>query len=291
MSTRSGREAGLYAVMVGAAILFVGPLLFMISASFKAEAQIFEDLRSVRAFLPVGDVSLDNYRALFAKTEIARYFLNSSIIAFVTVTLGILVNSMAAYGLQRVRWRGRGVALSLVLALLIIPFEITAIPLMMIVSGLPWVTLEAGGVSVVQSWFNSLHVQIIPFLANAFSIFLFYQAFKDIPVDLDEAARMDGASHFDIYARIIMPNAQPVIATTAIILFLGMWNQYLWPILVVQGQTHRPVMLGLQQFFGHTNAWGEIMAYSTLTTLPVLLVFIFFQRRFVQSVVFAGLKG
>ncbi|OQK15470.1 hypothetical protein AU255_14670 [Methyloprofundus sedimenti] len=88
-----------------------------------------------------------------------------------------------------------------------------------------------------------------------------------------------------------MPNSKPVIATSAIIVFLGMWNQYLWPILVIQGQEYRPVIPGIQQFFGHTNSWGEIMAYATLITLPVLLVFIFFQRRIVESVVSSGIKG
>lgn len=274
-----------------ASLIFIGPLLFMISSSFKADAQIFQDLRSINAFLPVGEISLANYEGVFEKSRLPRYLLNSALIAGITVMLGILVNSMAAYGLQRLRWRGQKLVLSLILALLVIPFEVVAIPLMMMVSGLPWIGLEDGGLTLRQSWFNSLHVQIIPFIANAFCIFLFYQFFKDIPRDLDDAAKMDGAGVFRIYFSIIMPNAKPVIATSAIILFLGMWNQYLWPILVVQGQEHRPVMLGVQQFFGHTNSWGEIMAYATLITLPVLAVFIAFQRRFVGSVVQSGLKG
>jgi multiple sugar transport system permease protein len=198
---------------------------------------------------------------------------------------------MAAFGLQRVRWSGQNFILALVLALLIIPLEVMAIPLMMIVAKLPWIGWEDGGIAIVGSWFNSLHVQIIPFLGNAFCIFLFYQFFKDIPTDLDDAARMDGASLWQIYWKILMPNAKPVIATASIILFLGMWNQYLWPILVVQGQEARPVMVGIQQFFGRTAVWGQIMAYATIVTLPVLAVFILFQRRLVQSVAGAGLKG
>ncbi len=270
--------------------LFIGPLLFMASSSLKPEGQIFEDLRSIRAFLPVGDLSLDNYRSVFRKSRIVRYLFNSVFISIVTVGLGIVVNSMAAYGLQRMRWRGQKLLLGLVLALFIIPFEVTAIPLMMIVSKLPYLALEGGQVVWKASWFNTLHVQIVPFIGHAFTIFLFYQFFKDIPVELDEAARMDGAGPFRIYASIIMPNAGPVTATSAILLFLAMWNQYLWPVLVVQGQTNRPVMLGIQQFFGPTNAWGEIMAYATLITLPVLIVFILFQRAFVQSVMHSGIK-
>ena len=290
---RSERSAPRYAVpMVAAAsLLFVCPLLFMVASSFKPDLQIFADLRSLRAFLPVGDVSLDNYRGIFEKSRLPRYFLNSVLIASVTVSLGIVANSMAAYGLQRCRWRGQRLALALTLALLVIPFEVVAIPLMMMVSGLPWPGFEDGELILRQSWFSSLHVQIIPFIANAFCIFLFYQSFRDIPLALDEAATLDGAGKLRIYAAIVMPNAKPATATCAIILFLAMWNQYLWPVLVVHGQRSLPVMLGIQQFFGRSNAWGEIMAYSTLVTLPVLAVFVLFQRRFVQSVVHSGLKG
>ena len=281
----------MYLFMGFLSLIFLGPLLFMISSSFKPDTQIFADLRSFRAFLPVGDISLDNYRVVFERSRLIMYFTNSAIIASVTVVLGVIVNSMAAFGLQRVRWSGQNFILALVLALLIIPFEVLAIPLMMIVAKLPWIGWQDGGLAIIGSWFNSLHVQIIPFLGNAFCIFLFYQFFKDIPTDLDDAARMDGASLWQIYWKILMPNAKPVIATASIILFLGMWNQYLWPILVVQGQEARPVMVGIQQFFGRTAVWGQIMAYATIVTLPVLAVFILFQRRLVQSVAGAGLKG
>lgn len=281
----------MYVLLCFLSLIFLGPLLFMVSSSFKPDTQIFEDLRSFRAFLPVGDLSLDHYRTVFERSRLLLYFMNSTIIAGVTVVLGVIVNSMAAFGLQRVRWAGQNFVLAMILALLIIPFEVLAIPLMMIVSKLPWIGWQDGGLTLLGSWFNSLHVQIVPFLGNAFCIFLFYQFFKDIPTDLDDAARMDGASLWQIYWRVLMPNAKPVIATASIILFLGMWNQYLWPILVIQGQETRPIMVGIQQFFGRTQVWGQIMAYATLVTIPVLTVFVLFQRRFVQSVAGAGLKG
>ncbi|MEO1596482.1 MAG: carbohydrate ABC transporter permease [Pseudomonadota bacterium] len=288
---RARRRLFHYALLGVLSLVFLGPLLFMISASFKPDEQIFEDLQSFRAFVPVGDITLDNYRAVFEQSRLLLYFLNSSIIAIVTVVFGVIVNSMCAFGLQRVRWTGQSFIVALILALLVIPFEVLAIPLMMIVSQLPWIAWHNGELTLLGSWFNSLHVQIIPFLGNAFCIFLFYQFFKDIPTDLDDAARMDGASLWQIYWRILMPNAKPVIATASIILFLIMWNQYLWPILVIQGQDTRPIMVGIQQFFGRTLVWGQIMAYATIVTLPVLAVFVFFQRRFVQSVANTGLKG
>ena len=285
------RRVPFYLLMSLLALVFIAPLVFMIVSSFKPDAQIFADLRTVRAFLPVGDVSLDNYRVVLRRSPLLLYLSNSAVIAMVTVLLGVLVNSMAAFGLQRVHWRGQQFVLAFILALLIVPFEVLAIPLMMIVAKLPWLSLQHGSIGISASWFNSLHVQVIPFIGNAFCIFLFYQFFKDIPTDLDDAARMDGAGLWDIYWRVVMPNSKPVIATASIILFLGMWNQYLWPNLVIQGEQARPIMVGIQQFFGRTRVWGQIMAYATLVSLPVIAVFIFFQRRLVQSVTGAGLKG
>lgn len=290
MNRSSGATVALYALMVMISLVFLGPMLFMICSSFKPDAQIFRDLRSLDALLPTGDISLDNYRKVFELSPLVRYFLNSLVISSATIALGILVNSMAAFGLQRLRWRGRQWLLAAILALLIIPFEVVAIPLMLMVSKLPWLTSEDGRFVLIQTWFNSLHVQIIPFVANAFCIFLFYQFFRDIPRELDEAARIDGAGWFRIYWSIIMPNARPVIATVAIILFLAMWNQYLWPILVVQGQEHRPVMVGIQRFFGQNTSWGQVMAYATLITLPVLCLYIALQRQFIESVVRSGIK-
>jgi multiple sugar transport system permease protein len=204
---------------------------------------------------------------------------------------GVLVNSMLAFALCRLRWRGRETVLACVVALLIVPFEVIAIPLLSLVARLPWPGIEHGALVLHTGWFNSLHVQIIPFLANAFCVFLFYQFFKDIPPELDEAAKMDGAGPWTLFFRIILPNSGPVIATAAIVLFISAWNQYLWPIMVVQGEIARPVQPGIQQFFGRSESWGQIMAYATVVTLPVLAVFLAFQRQFVASVAGSGIKG
>jgi multiple sugar transport system permease protein len=174
---------------------------------------------------------------------------------------------------------------------MIIPFEVIAIPLLSLVARLPWPGSEGGALVWHSGWFNSLHVQIIPFLANAFCVFLFYQFFRDIPPELDEAAKMDGAGPWALFFRIILPNSRPVIATAAIVLFIAAWNQYLWPIMVVQGEAARPVQPGIQQFFGRSNSWGQIMAYASVVTLPVLAVFLACQRQFVASVAGAGIKG
>jgi multiple sugar transport system permease protein len=285
------RAAAMAILMSALATVFAAPLLFMFASSFKSDAAIFADLSSVSALLPNASWSLDNYRAVFEKSDLPHYMFNSALISVLIVAGGVLVNSMMAYALSRLRWRGRGAVLALVHALLVVPFEVIAIPLLSLVARLPWLGVEQGHLVMQHSWFNSLQVQVVPFLASAFCVFLFYQFFRDIPRELDEAAKMDGAGPWTIYWRVIMPNSGPVIATAAIVLFLGAWNQYLWPAMVVQGEAFRPVQPGIQQFFGRSNSWGQIMAYASVITLPVLAVFLIFQRHFVASVVGSGIKG
>ena len=285
------RDAALLLAMSALGIVFVAPLLFMVISSLKSDAAIFANLNSWSAYLPSSDWSLRNYSAVFEKSELPAFLLNSSLIAAPIVVGGVLVNSMLAFSIARMRWRGRQPVLALVVAMVIVPFEVIAIPLLSLVARLPWPGIEHGQLVMHTGWFNSLHVQVIPFLANAFCVFLFYQFFRDIPPELDEAAKMDGAGPWTIYARIIMPNSGPVIATAAIVLFISAWNQYLWPIMVIQGQAFRPVQPGIQQFFGRTNSWGQIMAYASVITLPVLAVFLLFQRQFVASVAGSGVKG
>jgi len=277
------------ALMVLAAIVFAYPLLFMFAAGFKPGDAVFADLGSPTALIPDARWSWDNYRAVFDKGSIGAYLLNSGLIALIGVVAGIFINSAAAFALAKLKWRGQGVALGLIIALLIVPFEVLAIPLLLIVSKLPWIDFSTGALTV--GWLDTLHVQILPFLANAFCVFLFYQFFKDVPDELVEAGRMDGAGALTIYFQIVLPVCKPVIVTAAIILFLGMWNQYLWPVMTVHTSGARPVMVGLQQYFGRTTQWGEIMAYASIITLPVLVFFLLFQKHFIRSVVGAGIKG
>ena len=281
----------LFAVMCLLGVVFAAPLMFMFASSFKRDDAIFANLTSWSAFVPDAGWSMANYTAIFERSNLPLFLLNSSIIAACVVAGGVLVNSMLAFSLSRMRWRGRRIVLAVIVALMIIPFEVIAIPLLSLVARLPWPGLEQGALTWHGGWFNSLHVQIIPFLANAFCVFLFYQFFRDIPRELDEAAKMDGAGPWTLFFRIILPNSRPVIATAAIVLFIAAWNQYLWPIMVVQGEAARPVQPGIQQFFGRSNSWGQIMAYASVVTLPVLAVFLAFQRQFVASVAGAGIKG
>lgn len=277
------------ALMLLAGIVFAYPLLFMLAAGFKPGDTIFTELGSPAALIPDARWSWNNYRAVFDKGSIGAYLLNSGLIALIGVVAGLFINSSAAFALAKLKWRGQSWVLGGVLALLIVPFEVLAIPLLLIVSKLPGFDFSSG--SMVVGWLDTLQVQIVPFLANAFCVFLFYQFFKDVPDELVEAGRMDGAGALTIYFQIVLPVCKPVIVTAAIILFLGMWNQYMWPVMTVHTSGARPVMVGLQQYFGRTTQWGEIMAYATLITLPVLVFFLIFQKHFIRSVVGAGIKG
>jgi multiple sugar transport system permease protein len=266
------------------------PIVFMIVSSFKPDTQIFADLGSLKGFLPVGDLSLDNYRGVFERVPAGRFLLNSIGISAVTVAVGLLINSMAAFALSRMRWRGRKIVFAAILATLIVPFETFALPMVWWVNKLPWLTFD-NGFALTQGWLDTYRVQIIPFLASAFSIYLFYQYFQTIPTELDEAARMDGASWFGIYSRVVMPLAGPAVATVSILTFLPAWNAYLWPLMVVQSEEYRPVMTGIQYFFLLNVSWGQVMAYASMITVPVLLLFIAFQRSFISSIASSGVKG
>ncbi|MBM7331591.1 carbohydrate ABC transporter permease, partial [Agrobacterium sp. S2] len=163
---------------------------------------------------------------------------------------GLVINSLAAFGLARLRWRGKQLVLTAIIATLIVPFETLALPLVWWVNKLPSLRLEGFHLELTQGWLDTYQVQVIPFLANAFSIYLFYQYFTSIPTELDEAARMDGAGWFRIYRRVVMPLSGPAVATVAILTFLPAWNSYLSaPDGPCSPRSLRPVMIGIQYFF------------------------------------------
>jgi multiple sugar transport system permease protein len=292
-----------YALMTALAIFFLFPIVVMVVSSFKPDDQITSDMRSINAFIPrnttTSNYSCPDYNqpgsacspdgtnaGLFERMPFGRVFFNTVFITTSIVALGLIVNSMAAYSLARLRWFGRRPLLTLIIALIIIPFEAIAVPLLLQLRDFPWLT-DVG-------WLNTYHVQIFPFVADAFSIFLFYQFFIGIPRDFDEAARVDGANPFSIYFRIILPLSRPVFATVAILQFLTHWGSYLWPLMSTAsaGLEIRPLPVAMQIFFGQApRQWGDIMAFATLATVPVLLVFLMFQKWFIRSVAASGVKG
>ena len=281
----------LYALLLLLALMFIFPFLFMLTASFRTNEQIFSQAGSVSAFLPTGGLTFANYAYVFGTGNILHFFVNSVLITTLTVGTGLVVNSLAAFGLARLKWKGREAVVSILVVLLAIPFEAISLPLMLLVAHLPGIGFAGGQIVLTRSWLNTLYVQIIPFIANAFSIYLFYQFFRGIPKDFDEAAYVDGATPLQVYWHVIVPSSRPVFATVCILQALAMWNQYLWPVITVPGESARPLMVGMQQFFGHTTQWGYVMAYATIITIPVLVAFVIFQRWFVRSVIGSGIKG
>lgn len=276
-----------YALLILISLIFIFPIVFMVMSSLKPDLQLLRDSASLRAFMPVGDISLNNYADAFARVPIVQFFFNSVFTTAVSVAAALWLNSMAAFSLAFLQWRGKALVLSLIIATFIVPFEVIAIPLLMVVNNLPWLGPEGFEIG----WLNTYHVQIIPFIADSLGIFLFYQYFRDLPDELVEAARIDGASIWQIYARIIMPIAGPILATVAILKFLAMWNAYIWPLMTIRSEELRPIMVGLQYFFQLNTAWGEIMAYLTVVTIPVLLFYLALQRAFIESIATSGIKG
>ena len=260
----------------------------MAMSSLKPDHQLLLDTNSLRAFLPVGDISFNNYGAAFERAPIGTFVFNSVLITGLTVALTLFVCSLAGFAFVFLEWNGRTLIFSILLATLIIPYETIFIPLLLMASQMPWIGLEGFEIG----WLNTYRVQILPFIADGLSIFLFVQFFKDLPRELIEASRVEGASWWFIYRKVVMPLSGPVIATAAILKFLFMYNQYLWPLMVVQDEGIRPVMVGLRYFTDQLNVpWGEVMAYLTIITVPVLAFYLVLQKAFIASVASTGVKG
>jgi len=275
-----------YAMLILLAFFFLFPVIFMLVSSLKNnETQVIWDMSSLAAFLPIGDIGIQNYKDVFAEMPFGHFMLNSVLIVGSIVLAGVLVNSLIAFALARLNFPGRSVLVGVVIALIIIPFEAVAVPLLLLINQGPRM-LGFG------TWIDSYHVQIIPFVADALSIFLFYQFFIGLPKDLEEAALVDGASRLRIYWQIVVPLSRPVFATVAILQFLTHWGDFLWPLMVTRGEAYRPLPVAMQQYFGRDpKLWGDIMAFASMITIPVLIVFLLFQRWFIQSVASSGIKG
>ena len=268
----------LYAVMSAFAVFFLFPLVYMLASSFKPDDQVLTNSQSLEAFLPIPFVGLENYIDAFDRAQFPRVFMNSVVITGFIVGFGLIVNSLCGYALARLDFPGRKILLGVVIALIIIPFEALAVPLL-------YMGAEVG-------WLDTYQIQILPFVGAPLYIFLFYTFFLGIPKSLEEAARIDGAGPFQVFWRVVAPLAKPAYATVAILSFLFAWGQFLWPSMVTRGVDVRPLPVGIGVF--QTTApisWGDIMAYTVMMTLPLLIIFLIFQRQFVQGVASSGVKG
>lgn len=264
----------LYLILTIALIVVVTPFVWMVLGAFKTSSE----LRQVPPTWLPQNPTLDNFHQLFDRLSFGRYFANSTIVA-VTVTAGnLLFCSMVGYALAMLRFRGKKVIFGLILATLMIPGVVTFVPLYVLVANL--------------NLANTLPGLILPFLVGPFGVFLMRQFIKGLPRDLVEAARIDGAGEFTIFLRVILPLLGPALATLGILTFLASWNNFLWPLVVAQtNDTYTlPVALALYSTGQNQTEYGLLMAGATLVVLPVLVVFLIFQRHFIQGIATTGIK-
>ena len=209
-------------------IVFVSPLIWMISASFKPEAKIFANMNSLTTFLPT-EPSLNNYIEVFRRINMANVFKNTLLYIALILVFDLIINSICGYALAKFEFRGRKLMLSFIVALMVLPMEAILLPLYIEMSQLGWV--------------NTLQALVIPFIAKCFSIYMFYNFFHDIPDDLLEAAAIDGSSPVRTFFTIVMPISKTVYATVFILDFVAHWNDFMWPFLVMTGEDKRTIQL------------------------------------------------
>ena len=258
-------------------IIFVSPLIWMISASLKPESQIFANMNSLKTFFPVS-ASFNNYVEVFTRMNLPQVFKNTLLYIALILVLDLLVNSMCGYALAKFEFKGKGAIMNLVVALMVLPMEAIMLPLYIEMSQLGWV--------------NTLVALVIPFVAKCFSIYMFRQFFCDIPDDLIEAAAIDGCRPAGSFFKIVMPISKTVYATVFILDFVAHWNDFMWPFLVMTGEDKRTIQLAVQSFFGTQPVhYSAIMAALVISAIPMIIMFIFMQKYYVEGIASSGIKG
>ena len=259
---------------IGVCIIFLLPVFWVIFSAFQLSRHLF-------AFPPNFDprqLSVTNFKAVFDTGDVPRYALNSLIVATSSSLITILASSMAGFALAKYRFLGRQFILLLIISVLLIPLQVLMVPVFLVLKTLGWV--------------NNLIGIIIPPAATATGTFMMRQYILGIPDDLLEAARIDGASSWKIYRHVILPLSAPALGALGILSFTWRWNDYLWPLIVINNQPNYTLQLGLANLIGtNTVDWGALLAYATLVMLPVLVVFLCFQRYFVKGSLAGGVKG
>jgi len=256
------------------AIATLMPFIWMVLTSFK-------DMNELFSYPPTWfphEFHFENFKNAFEAAPFGRYYLNSIFVA-ITVTIGQLFTcSLAAYAFARIKFWGREVLFFIFLGTMMIPYHVTMIPSFMVLYWLGWV--------------DSYKALIVPGLASAFGTFLLRQFFLTIPQDLEDAAYMDGCSRFGVLWRIIVPLAKPALATLAIFTFMGVFNDFIWALIVINSEQLQTVQLGLAVFRDrYVTEWDLLMAGSVTATLPILIIFFFAQKYFIKGITLSGLKG
>jgi multiple sugar transport system permease protein len=270
------QRIAIYVVLIIVALIFLLPLFWMLSTSFKPKSQWFS--RTVD-WIP-RTITWENYERILnnRQTPIGLWFRNSVIVATITTALVLLIDSMAAYAYARMEFRGRKLLFGLLLATLFLPGMMFLVPNFVTVARLGLLNTFAG--------------VIVPGLAGVFGVFFLRQFFLTIPKELEEAAQIDGAGPIQTFFRVVLPLAKPALATLAILTFLGSWNEFLWALLILRDRNLQTLPPGLRTLQGaYTSEYGQMMAGAVIAAVPVLILYLFMQKYIVQSVATSGLAG
>ncbi len=268
------RNLGLHLLLIAGSILMLVPFFWMVATSLKEPGDVFI---YPPQWIPQ-PIQWENYQETVTVMPFGRFYLNSAIQALSVTALQLLTASLAAYAFARLRFKGRDLLFLLYLATMMIPFPVTMIPNFIVLRYLKWI--------------DSFQALILPPAFSAFSTFLLRQYFMSIPVEMDDAARVDGASSFRIWWQIILPLSGPALATLAIFTFLGQWNSFLWPLIVTNSEEMWTLPVGLATFQSQYSVqWHLLMAGSVIAVLPILVIYIVGQKWFVRGITLTGMGG
>lgn len=263
-----------YLLLGGGGVLMVVPFAWMATTALKSEAQTY-------IFPPIwipDPILWENFRIVWDAAPFGRFILNSLVVAIAITTGQMILASTAAYAFARLRFPFRSQLFLLYLAMMMIPYHVQLVPLFILVGKLGWMDTYQG--------------IVLPSLFSAYATFLLRQFFMTIPSELEEAAKVDGASYFRIYWQIVLPLSKPALATLSVFVFLFAWNDFLWPLIVINSLEMKTIPLGLSFFLGQYRIfWNYLMVGATLGILPVLLLFFFTQRYFVRGITLTGIKA
>lgn len=275
-SQRLGRGV-LHLLVIVLCAITLFPMLWMLSTSFKIPTEVFTRNIQILPHTP----TLSNYPDAFAYFPVGNWFWNSLLIAVVTTAGKLVISVPAAFAFARLRFRGNNLCFAAVLGTMIVPAVVTYVPNYVLVSRLDWINTDWG--------------VIVPSLAScAFYIFLIRQYIRTLPQEILDAAKIDGASTWKTLWHIVLPNVRPAVAVVTILSFLHSWNQYTWPLLVLDDMKSKTLALGMQVFSSNSESaqlWGPMMATAVLATVPPLLIYIFAQKQIISTFVASGLKG
>lgn len=262
-----------YLVLSIGAFIMVFPFFWMVSTSLKTSGSTM----ILPPQLIPDDISLDNYKRVAEVFPIKKFFFNSMVVAILSTLGQLLTASMAAYAFARLKFKGRDIIFLMYLATLMVPSQVTMIPQFVLVSKF--------------GWLDSYQGLIVPGIFTAFGTFLLRQHFLTIPKSLEEAAFIDGAGHFRVFWKIILPSSKSALATLGIFSFMQSWNNYLWPLIIINDKNMMTLPLGLSNLQGRwTTDWNLVMAGVVISVIPILIVYLFAQKYFVKGITLSGLK-